>query len=79
MGPRKNLTLTLSPETIRKAKLLAAERDTSVTRLVTELVEHLVQDDARYEAARRTALSYLDRGFSMGGRITARREEWHER
>ncbi len=79
MGARQNLTLSLSADTIRKAKLLAADRETSVTRLAAELMEQLVQDDARYQAARRAALSYLDQGFSMGGRIAARRDEWPKR
>lgn len=79
MGARRNLTLALDGETIRKAKLLAAQRDTSVTRLLADLVNHLVEDEERYEACRRTALSYLERGLSLGGSITARREEWHER
>ena len=79
MGNRQNLTISLPRETIRKAKLLAAKRETSVTGLVAELVEELVQEDAGYETARRSALAYMRRGFPMGGKITATREDWHER
>ena len=79
MTPRQNLTLSLSPEVVRKAKVLAAHRNTSVTRLLTDLVEQLVQDDERYEAARRAAVACLEEGLPLGGRISATREEWHER
>lgn len=79
MRSRQNLTISLDPETLRKAKILAAHRNTSVTRLVADLVSQLVADDERYEAARRKAVAYLDEGFAMGGRITASRADWHER
>ena len=64
---------------IRKAKKIAASRDTSVSRLVAELFEQIVSDVERYEAAKRDAGEYLRQGFSLGGNITASREDWHER
>ena len=79
MRVRQNLTVALSPETVRKAKRVAARRNTSVTRLLAELVEELVGDDERYEAARRAALAYLEQGFPLGGGILSTREQWHER
>ncbi|MFU8858599.1 MAG: hypothetical protein ACNA8S_16535 [Deferrisomatales bacterium] len=79
MRARQNLTIALSPETIRKAKVLAARRNTSVTGLVATLVERLVEEEERYETAQRAALSYLEDGFPLGGQILASREQWHER
>lgn len=79
MKTRQNLTITLSPETIRKAKIVAAQRNTSVTGLLAELLEKLVGEEERYETARRAALSYLEDGFPLGGKILATREQWHER
>ncbi|MEI8313243.1 MAG: hypothetical protein WCH98_21035, partial [Verrucomicrobiota bacterium] len=67
MRDRQNLTVALSPETVRKAKLVAARRNTSVTRLLAEFVEKLVGDEERYETARRAALAYLEQGFPLGG------------
>jgi hypothetical protein len=79
MSERQNLTVSLKSKTIRKAKRLAARRDTSVSRLVADLIEELVSEDERYETAKRAATEYLNQGFSLGGKIMASREELHER
>ena len=79
MSQKQNLTVSLKRETIQKAKVLAARRNTSVTRLLADYVEEIVARDERYAAARRAALDYLDKGFPMGGQIAADREDWHER
>jgi len=79
MTQRRNLTVNLDSETIRRAKILAAARGTSVSKLIAELVQELVESDRAYEAARRVALGHLERGYRLGGRIRASREEWHDR
>ena len=79
MGNKQNLTVSLDTETIRKAKILAAGRNTSVTKLLTGYVEEMIAEEERYDAAQRTALSYLEKGFHLGGEIRVTREEWHER
>lgn len=75
----QNLTVRLSQATIGKAKRLAAERDSSVSRLVAELIERLVGEADAYDAARRRALAQMAHGYALGGRIRANREDWHER
>ncbi len=79
MGDHQNLTVALKPATIRKAKLLAAQKGSSISRLVAELIEELVSEEERYETARRQAIAYLNQGFPLGGKVVASREEWHER
>jgi len=79
MAQKQNLTVSLDQKTIRKAKILAARRNTSVTRLLADFVEEMVAESERYDAARNTALDYLNQGFPMGGKIVADREDWHER
>ncbi len=76
---KQNLTVQLESETIRKAKVLAARRSTSVSRLVADELEHLVGEDERYQAAERQALAQLEHGFQMGGASVAPRDELHER
>lgn len=63
----QNLTLKLPVETIRKAKVVAAERGTSISALVTRKIEELVGEDADYQAARRRALEWLGQGWHLGG------------
>lgn len=79
MAEKQNITVQLDKRTIHKAKVLAAKRGTSVSGLLASELARLVGDDESYEAARRSALRFLERGFRMGGRIQATREELHER
>jgi hypothetical protein len=78
-SPKQNLTLSLPRQTIRKAKVLAARRSTSISALLANQIEAMVGEDEAYERAKRQALALLERGFPMGGRITATRDELHER
>ena len=62
----QNLTLKLPAETIRKAKVVAAERGTSISALVARKIEELVGEDAEYQAAKRRALDWLKEGWHLG-------------
>jgi len=76
---KQNVTISLSPETIRKAKVLAAQRSTSISGLLAEQIEALVGNQDAYERSRRAALALLEKGFHLGGTITASRDELHGR
>ena len=75
---KRNLTLQLDEDVIRRAKVLAAKRGTSVSGLVARELEHLVAQDARYEEAWRRAAEIMARSVPRGGRMW-RRDELHER
>jgi hypothetical protein len=76
---KQNLTVSLTPETVQKAKILAAKRSTSISGLLAAQIEALVDADGAYERAHRAALDLMERGFHMGGVHTIPREELHER
>ncbi|MDP1568974.1 MAG: hypothetical protein Q8L86_03140 [Vicinamibacterales bacterium] len=76
---KQNITVKLDRRTLRKAKVLAARRDTSISGLLAEQIENLVRENDLYEQAQRQALDLMEPGFPMGGRIAATRDEWHER
>ncbi len=76
---KQNVTVSLSPQTLQKARVLAARRATSISGLLAEQLEILVGDDEAYERAERQALALLERGFHMGGKIRVSRDELHER
>jgi hypothetical protein len=76
---KQNLTISLTRETIRKAKILAARRETSISGLLATQIEILVGEEEAYERAERQAAALLDRGFHLGGVIRSTRDEWHER
>lgn len=71
---KQNLTIQLEKETVRKAKVLAARRGTSVSRLVAEIIECEVAHDEAYEMAKQRALAFLQRGFHLGGRRVPREQ-----
>jgi len=75
----QNLTIRLDRRTLRKAKILAAKHNTSISRLIARQLEMLVGEDDAYERAQRQALALLEHGFHLGGDIAATRDEWHER
>ena len=78
MAIKQNLTVRLDRETIRKAKVLAAKRGTSVSGFIATQIEESVRADETYESARRTALELLERGFHLGGG-RPNRDDLHER
>ncbi len=76
---KQNVTISLSRETIQKAKVLAAQRSTSISGLLAEQIESLLGREEAYERSRRAALAILKTGFHLGGTIAASRDELHER
>ena len=81
MADTQNITLSLPRELLRRVKRLAADRDTSVSALMSEALSKLADEDRRYNAARRRALAALRsaRSLGTGGRRTWTRDELHER
>jgi hypothetical protein len=75
---KRNLTVQLDEEVIHRAKVAAAKRGTSVSGLVTQELERLVEADERYEEAQRRAEGAMGRTRSSGGRRWTR-DELHER
>lgn len=76
---KQNLTVSLERDTIRKARIIAARRSTSISGLVAEQIEMLVGEEEAYARAQRQAEELLEKGFKLGGRIHATRDELHER
>lgn len=76
---KRNVTVSLTPQTIQKAKVLAAKHSTSISGLLAQQIEVLVGAEEAYEQAERAALTLLEKGFHLGGGIHASREELHER
>ena len=62
----KTVNLTIDEDTWRAARRLAAERDTSVSALVREALEHLTKTSERREEARREIQAMIG---SFGGRV----------
>lgn len=75
----QNITLSLPKSTLRKVKLLAVQRRSSVSRLLTDAIEKMLEEETDYEAARKRQEAMLEKGFNLGFRKPASRDELHER
>lgn len=76
----RNITLTLPAELLRRVKIIAATRDTSVSALVAEYLESLTQQEDDYEQCWRDEQRLLNEGLPMRvGQVTWSRAESHER
>jgi post-segregation antitoxin (ccd killing protein) len=74
---KRNLTVQLDDEVIRRAKVLSAKRGTSVSGLVAAQLARLVGDE-RYEEAWRRARKAMGDAAGRGGRQWDR-EDLHGR
>lgn len=75
---KQNITLSLDANLIRAAKVRAAQRNTSISRLLAEELEAQIRRDQAWERARRAALKLMGEGLPLGGQ-PATREDLHER
>ena len=75
----KNVTVSLPDEVYRRARILAAERDTSLSALVRELLMKLGQEETDRERRKRLQAEVLSSigKFSAADRL--RRDEVHDR
>ena len=66
----KNVTVTMEDNVADWARMEAARRNTSVSRLVGELVAEKMRHDDAYERAMREALEFRSLGISNGPYLT---------
>lgn len=76
---KQNITLSLDKELIKRARVLAAQRQMSVSQMLGRELRTIVEDADYHEWAKRKALAELRKGFHLGGKVIATREELHER
>ena len=78
---RQNVTLSLPKDTLRRAKVLAAERGTSLSALLVEALIDRLGEAERYSRAARRHMRRLEEAVDLGtgGHASWSREELHER
>ena len=81
MDKIQNVTLSIPKDILRKAKILAVQKNTSLSGLLTQTLTDLVAHQEAYEQARQRNLTLLKNGFDLNtqGQITWKREELHGR
>jgi hypothetical protein len=77
----RNITLTLPEEDLRKARIVAAHRGTSVSGLLRDMLKELIERETAYNVARERHLAAMRQGYDLGtdGRVGHDRDELHER
>ena len=78
---KQNITLSLPREIVREVKVIAAQRDTSISGLMVAVLGDLVEQERGFRAARERSLGRLREGLDLGtgGAIGWTRDELHER
>lgn len=76
----RNITFSLPTDLIRRAKVYAAEHDTTINTVVRELLQDALSRESRARAAADRFLAIADRGpLFTGDPGSIRRDELHER
>ena len=75
----KNVTITLDEEVARWARIRAAERNTSVSRLLGELLKEQMREEEDYRLAMEQYLSQEPQVLKKSGTSYPKREELHDR
>ena len=75
----KNVTITLEEDVARWARIRAAEAETSVSRLVGEMLKEKMVAEEGYQAARELFFSVRPRALREAGTPLPTRDELHDR
>ena len=76
---KQNITLSVEKDIILKGKVIAARKQSSISKMMSEYLNELVDNEDRYEAAKRSALRTIKKGFHLGGHRNWKREDLYER
>ncbi len=79
MMKKTNITLKLDSDLLRRVKVLAAEKGTSVSAMLTTKLEEVVTKDRAYEEAMRRALALMRESTGSDWQKPESRDELHER
>ncbi|HWW84611.1 MAG TPA: ribbon-helix-helix protein, CopG family [Vicinamibacterales bacterium] len=81
MAETQNITLSIPKELLKRVKRLAADRETSVSALMTDALARLTDEGRRYTAARKRAFEAMRsaRSLGTGGKRSWNRDDLHER
>lgn len=78
---KRNITLALPDDLLRRVKVLAAVRETSISALLVLSLEKLFDESADYDRAMHELLGNMEKGYplAIGDKPSWTRESLHER
>jgi predicted transcriptional regulator len=77
----RNLTVALPEDLVRRLKIIAAQRESSISRLLVEALSEITDEEAGFHAARKAMIADLREGAELGthGQVFWSRDSVHER
>jgi uncharacterized protein DUF6364 len=63
---KTNLTVSIEKDLLRSIKIIAAENDTSISGLVTELLQARAKQSGQYERSKKRAKARMKKGWDLG-------------
>jgi len=78
---KKNITLSLPREVLKRGKIMAAERGISLNELVRQLLQEAAEDGKEYRSSADRQIKLMREGIGLGtkGRISWKRDQLHQR
>ena len=76
---KQNITLAIDRQLLKKARIFAAQRGTSVSAMLADELRKAVASEAAYQRAKARALARLRSPFHLGGEKMPSRDELHDR
>lgn len=74
MNTKQNITLSIEKDILKRGRVIAAHRETSISKMLSDTLKRIVDKEEQYEASKRRARQYLKKGFHLGGEIRGERE-----
>ena len=78
---KQNITLSISKEILQKVKILAVKQSTSVSALLSQVLDDIVTHEEGYTSAHRGHARLLEERIDLGthGSVNWSRDELHDR
>jgi len=78
---RQNITLSLPKDLLQKVKIIAVKKNTSLSGLLSDYLARITNEEEAYQTAQTRHRRLLKKGFDfgLGGKISWKREDLHER
>jgi hypothetical protein len=78
---KQNITLSIRKDVMQKVKIIAVKRSSSVSAMITNLLEDIVALDEGYQIASQKHIRLLQQKIDLGtnGSIDWSRDELHDR
>jgi len=76
---KQNITVAIDKQLLKRARAVAAQRQTSISAVLAAELKKMVAEDAEFKRVRTKAIALLSSPFALGGQKMASRDSLHDR